>query len=73
MRTKFKNTPIKVIEHYGGTIGEDKDLVLLKELKSAGRNNETASTEEIKTAQDHNARDRIFETSQQTTLWAADH
>ena len=49
--SKFKNT-IKVIEHYGGMIGEDKALVL-EELKSlVGRNNETASTEEIKTAKD---------------------
>ena len=48
--SKFKNT-IEVIEHYGGTIGEDKALVL-EELESAGRNNETASTEEIETAQD---------------------
>ena len=48
--SKFKNT-IEVIEHYGGTLGEDKALVL-KELKSAGCNNDTASTEEIETAMD---------------------
>ena len=48
--SKFKNT-IEVIEHYGGTIREDKALVLEK-LKSAGRNNKTVSAEEIETAQD---------------------
>ena len=48
--SKFKNT-IEVIDHYGGTIGEDKALVL-KELKSARRNNETTSAKEIETATD---------------------
>ena len=48
--SKFKNT-IEVIEHCGGTIGEDKTLVL-EELKSVGRNNETVSAEEIETATD---------------------
>jgi hypothetical protein len=47
---KFKNT-FEVIEHYRGTIGEDKALVL-EELKSVGRNNETVSAEEIETATD---------------------
>ena len=47
---KFKNT-IEVIEHYGGTLGEDNALIL-KELKSTGRNYETATTKEIETAQD---------------------
>ena len=48
--SKFKNT-IKVIEHYGGTIREDNALIL-KELKSMGRNYETVTAEEIETTQD---------------------
>ena len=48
--SKFKNT-IEVIKHYGGTIGEDKALVL-EELTSVGRNKEAASPEEIETATD---------------------
>jgi len=48
--SKFKNT-IEVIEHYGGTIREDNALIL-KELKSMGRNYETVTAEEIETTQD---------------------
>jgi hypothetical protein len=48
--SKFKNT-IEVIEHYGGTIGEDNALIL-EELKTAGCNYETATAEKIETAQD---------------------
>ena len=47
--SKFKNT-IEVIEHYGGTTGEDKARLVLKELKPTGCNNNTASPKAIETA-----------------------
>jgi hypothetical protein len=46
--SKFKNT-IKVIEHYGGNIGEDKAL-MLEELKLVGDDANRVSPMEIETA-----------------------
>jgi hypothetical protein len=46
--SRFKNT-IEVIEHFGGSIGEDKALVI-EELKIAGCEPITASVEELELA-----------------------
>jgi hypothetical protein len=46
--SKFKNT-IEVIERFGGSVGDDKALMLDK-LKSAGQNDKTATDKEKATA-----------------------